>query len=32
MVDLKLFIWALIAGSLIPLVGILNGRAGKGSW
>ena len=29
MVDLKLFIWALFAGSFIPLVGILNGRAGR---
>ena len=29
MVNLKLFIWALIAGSFIPLVGILNGRAGR---
>ena len=29
MVNLKLFIWALVAGSFIPLVGILNGRAGR---
>ena len=29
MVNLKLFIWALSAGSFIPLVGILNGRAGR---
>ena len=28
MVELKLFIWALIAGSFVPRVGILNGRAG----
>ena len=29
MVNLKLFVWALVAGSFIPLVGILNGRAGR---
>ena len=29
MLNLKFFIWALIAGSFIPLVGVLNGRAGK---
>ena len=29
MINLKFFIWALIAGAFIPLVGILNGRAGK---
>ena len=29
MLNLKFFIWALVAGSFIPLVGILNGRAGK---
>ena len=29
MANLKLFVWALVAGSFIPLVGILNGRAGR---
>ena len=29
MANFKFFVWALIAGSFIPLVGILNGRAGK---
>ena len=29
MVKLKLFIWEIIAGSFIPRVGILNGRAAR---
>ena len=29
MVKLKLFVWTLIAGYLITLVGILNGRADR---
>jgi transporter family-2 protein len=29
MINIKYLVWALLAGSFIPLVGILNGRAGR---
>ena len=29
MISIKYLVWALLAGSFIPLVGILNGRAGR---
>ena len=29
MINIKYLIWALLAGSFIPLIGILNGRAGR---
>jgi len=29
MVNIKYLIWALLAGSFIPLIGILNGRVGR---
>ena len=29
MINIKYLIWALLAGSFIPVVGILNGRVGR---
>lgn len=29
MMNIKLLVWALLAGSFIPVVGIVNGRAGR---